>query len=132
MPDEPADISREEITDEQGIRRLEAEAAFRQSNVLPVDAAMNEGRFYGLLIRRGPLGGVQRLGFFFVGIMLAGFALMQICFIFPRLSAAFGLPKPAIPASAASILFLPIDAILCAVGIKLIMSALVPKRRRSE
>ena len=135
MSDEPPDATPEEISNEEAIKRFEAEAAFRQSNVLPLDSAMNEGRFYGLLIRKGrPLGVAQRLGFFFIGIMLGGFAFLEICFTFPALSTALGMPRAEIAATPSfyGILWLPFDAILFAVGLWLIVTALRPRRRRGE
>jgi hypothetical protein len=40
--------------------KLEQEFRSRQSNILPLDAARNEGRFYGLLIKMSrPPTGVQ-------------------------------------------------------------------------
>lgn len=73
MPDEPRDATAEELANEEGLRRFEAEAAFHQSNILPLDSAMNEGRFFGLLIRRGqPLTTAQRVGFLLIGTIFCG------------------------------------------------------------
>lgn len=52
MSDESRDPTAEELANEESLRRFELEADFHQSNILPLDQAMNEGRFYGLLIRR--------------------------------------------------------------------------------
>jgi hypothetical protein len=48
MPKKPNHPTRQEIEhEEETRRRFEADALFRQSKVLPMDAARNEGRFYG-------------------------------------------------------------------------------------
>ncbi len=72
MPENPHLPTRQETEHgEEARRRFEADAISRQSNVLPLDAARNEGRFYGKLIRgERPLSGVQRIGF--SGINYAG------------------------------------------------------------
>ncbi|HEV2615776.1 MAG TPA: hypothetical protein VGU63_04100 [Candidatus Acidoferrales bacterium] len=133
MPDKPQDATPEEIANEEGLRRFEDDVASLQENVMPIDATRTDARIRAISAwLRGSLSPIQRLEFFFIGIMLGGFALMQVCFVFPRLLVAFGWPKAALPTYAASILFLPLDAILFAVGIKLIVSALSPNRRRSH
>ncbi|HEV2615777.1 MAG TPA: hypothetical protein VGU63_04105 [Candidatus Acidoferrales bacterium] len=69
MIEEPVDATPEEIALEEAIQRFEAETLFRQSNVLPMDAAFNMGRFYGLLLRASrPRNGIERVGFLFMGI----------------------------------------------------------------
>jgi hypothetical protein len=77
MPKEPNHPTRKEIEhEEETRRRFEADAILRQSNVLPMDAARNEGRFYGQLIRGSrPLNGVQRIGFFLVGSLFCWSAI---------------------------------------------------------
>jgi len=40
---------RESLSDKDGTREFERKVAARQSNVLPLDAARSQGRFYGLL-----------------------------------------------------------------------------------
>jgi len=104
MTDEPRDATAEEIANEEGLRRFEAEILFRQSNVLPMDSALNVGRFYGLLIRaQRPRNGMERVGFIFMGILWLSAALPVFpgpAFLFP-----FGLKfiwtacKPAKPES---------------------------------
>lgn len=77
MPDEPRDATAEELADEKGLRRFETEAAFHQSNILPLDSAMNQGRFYGLLIRGGqPLTITQRIGFLLIAFDSIGTSLV--------------------------------------------------------
>lgn len=76
MPDEPRDATAEELADEKGLRRFETEAAFHQSNILPLDSAMNQGRFYGLLIRGDqPLAITERIGFLLIAFDSIGTSL---------------------------------------------------------
>ncbi|MGH9782036.1 MAG: hypothetical protein ACRD33_09480 [Candidatus Acidiferrales bacterium] len=87
MIDEPADATPEEIALEESIQRFEADVLFRQSNVLPLDAAMNQGRFYGLLIRASrPRNGLERAGFLLMGIQWVSSAMIA-----PPLSVLFSL-----------------------------------------
>lgn len=134
MADEIRDATPEEVANEEAIKHFEAEAAFRQSNVLPLDSAMNEGRFYGLLVRGGgPLSVVQRIGFALIGITMAGSAFLEICLTFPSLLARFGLPRAEFGAAPSyAIVWLPFEAILFAGGIWLIAKALWPRRPRVE
>lgn len=85
MTDEPRDATPEEIAEEQALQHFEAQVAFRQSNILPVDAALNLGMFYGLLIRASrPRKGIERLGFIFTGILwvLSGLPGLSISWLF--------------------------------------------------
>lgn len=134
MADEIRDATPEEVANEEAIKHFEAEAAFRQSNVLPLESAMNEGRFYGLLVGKSrPLGVAQRLGFLFIGITLSGSAFLAICFLFPSEFPAFALLQPEPTAvSAYRIVWLPYSVILLAGGVWLILKALWPFRRRVE
>jgi hypothetical protein len=105
MADEPRDATPEEIAQENALRHFEAQVAFRQSNILPMDAALNVGMFYGLLIRaKRPRNGIERAGFFFMGTMWASG-------LFP------GLPF--------SVLVFPL-------GLKLIWTACRPAKPESE
>ncbi|MGH9782035.1 MAG: hypothetical protein ACRD33_09475 [Candidatus Acidiferrales bacterium] len=131
MRDERRDATPEEIANGEGLRRFEADVASLQKNIMPIDATRMDAQIRAMSSRlRGPLSPILRLGFFSIGIMLAGFALMQVCFIFPRLLVAFGWSKAALPAFPASILFLPVDVILSVAGIGLVVWALSPHRRR--
>lgn len=70
MPDDPDNATAQEMELELEIRRFETEVVFRQSNVLPLDAAINQGRFYGLIIRAArPKNGIERVGYFLFGFM---------------------------------------------------------------
>jgi len=87
MIDEPADATPEEIALEEAIQCFEAEVSFRQSNILPMDAAMNEGRFFGLLIRAShPRSGLERAGFLLMGIQWVSSAILA-----PPLSVLFAV-----------------------------------------
>ncbi len=47
----------------------------RQENLLPLETARNEGRFYGLALKgRRQLTGVQRIGIFIIGMLALGVA----------------------------------------------------------
>ena len=53
----------------------------RQENVLPLETAWNEGRFYGLLLKGNqPFTGVQRAGILFIGLLAIGVATMWLFF----------------------------------------------------
>jgi hypothetical protein len=80
MPEKSNNPTHQEIEREEESRReFEADLISRQSNVLPLDAARNEGRFYGQLVRgERPLNGVQRIGFFLVGSLFCGSALFMV------------------------------------------------------
>jgi len=87
MADEPRDATPEEIAQEQALLHFEAQVAFRQSNILPMDSALNLGMFYGLLIRaKRPRNGIERIGFLFMGVVWLSAALPALvgpAFLFP-------------------------------------------------
>lgn len=59
--------------DEPGRLELEREWLFRQENVLPLETAWNEGRFYGQVLKgRRQLTLFQRLGVLLIGLQLIG------------------------------------------------------------
>ncbi len=127
MPDESRDPTAEELANEKGLRRFEAEAAFRQSNVLPLDYAMNEGRFYGLLMRGGrPLTAVQRIGFVLIAIMLCvpGFFVALAAVPRWRYFIRGGVLGGGVP-----MLYLPLAALIFLAGIRVIWVALRPSRK---
>lgn len=54
---------------------MERDWQLRQENVLPLETAWNEGRFYGLLLKGSkPLSGVQRVGTLMVGFLALAMA----------------------------------------------------------
>jgi len=73
MSDEPRDATPEEIAQEQALQHFEAQVVFRQSNILPMDSALNVGMFYGLLIRaKRPRNSIERIEFWVMGILWTG------------------------------------------------------------
>ncbi|HEU5409415.1 MAG TPA: hypothetical protein VFU57_00210 [Candidatus Acidoferrales bacterium] len=102
MSEELRDATPEELALEAEIQRFEAETAFRQSNILPLDQAQNLGRFYGLLIRASrPRSALERIGFLFIGLLWLG-------------EGAFASP---------------IGAAFALLGLKLLWTAFVPAER---
>ncbi|MGB8543450.1 MAG: hypothetical protein WCD49_17605 [Candidatus Acidiferrales bacterium] len=131
MPKNPHDLTREENEQEKETRqRFESDAIARQSNVLPLDAARNEGRFYGTLIRgKRPFSGVQRIGFFFVGSLLCWSALFTVMSAFPGWFQSIGLNIVPIGDKSLSKVYLPFAALALFAGLKIIASAVAPFRR---
>ena len=71
-PDKKSDALR---NDELGRLKLEHEWLSRQENVLPMETAWNEGKFYGQVLKgRRPLTGVQRAGILLIGLQVVGIA----------------------------------------------------------
>jgi len=67
-PNHESDAARD---DELGRLELEREWLSRQENVLPLEAAGNEGRFYGQVLKgRRQLTLVQRLGILLIGLQM--------------------------------------------------------------
>jgi hypothetical protein len=119
--------------DREERRRFEADALSRQSNVLPLDAARNEGQFYGRLIRGDrPLTGVQRVGFFLVGFLFSMWAAFLFVGIFPGLASTAGLRYPSPDGKPVSLIYLPVAAIFLLLGIKVMCTAVVPRGRRRQ
>jgi hypothetical protein len=116
---------------EENRRRLEADAISRQSNVLPMDTARNEGRFYGRLIRgECALNGIQRIGFFLVGSLFCWSAMFIVMLAFPRFFSLIGLPVALKGNESVSMLYLPLAAIGLFLGLKIIGRAIKPQRRK--
>src|SRR6202789_3305064 len=73
-------------------RDSDGDTISRQSNVLPLHTARNEGLFYGRLIRGDrPLSGVQRIGIVLVGLLFCGSAIFILSGAFPQLFGIMGL-----------------------------------------
>jgi hypothetical protein len=116
---------------EETRRRFESDAISRQSNVLPLDAARNEGRFYGQLIRgERHLTGVQRIGFFLVGLLFCASALFVVAGAFPRLFSYIGVSVAPIADKSVSMVSLPFAALVFFLGLKVIGSAIAPRKRK--
>jgi hypothetical protein len=133
MPKNSDYPTRQEIEQgEAARRRFEEDIITRQSNVLPLDAARNEGRFYGKLIRgERPLSGVQRAGFFLVGSLFCGMALFLVVDAFPGLLRFMDLHAVPMGDKSVAIVSLPFASLFFLLGFKLIRSAIVVRSRRS-
>ena len=133
MPENPHHPTRQEIEQgEAARRRFEEDASTRQSNVLPLDAARNEGRFYGRLIRsERPLNGIQRVGFFLVGSLFCGLAFFTVVGAFPGLLRVMDLHAVPMGDKSVSMVYLPFAALALLLGLNLIRSAIAPRSRKS-
>ena len=123
------DPTHDAVNFEQGRERLEADFVSRQSNVLPLDSARNEGRFYGNMIRGDrQLNAAQRIGFFLMGFLACGQALFVALMAFPRLGQAIGMP--ARPGGSQGLLLatLPFSALFFFLGLKFIAKAVTPNK----
>src|SRR3984957_8538161 len=115
---------------EAGPQRFEREFASRQSNVLPLDAARNEGRFYGSVFRGGrPLSGSQRIGFVLLGFIICAQAFFVIYGAFPGSAAAVGVSIVPNSNRAVLLAYLPFALRFCLLGVKLIITAVAVPRR---
>jgi hypothetical protein len=120
---------RESDQQAENLRQLEADAMSRQSNVLPLDAARNEGRFYGQLIRGDrSLNGVQRVGFFLIGAMFCSWAIFILVGALPRLASLIGFRRD-LSDKTISMLYLPVAALVLFLGVKVVVTALRPSHR---
>jgi hypothetical protein len=116
---------------EKGPQHLEREFTARQSNVLPLDAARNEGSFYGKLFRGGrPLSGSQRVGFVLVGFIACAQAFFVTFLAFPGLAATAGMRILPNSNRAVFLAYLPFAALICFLGIKLMVTAVTAPSRR--
>jgi hypothetical protein len=133
MPKNPPHPTSHEIEQgEEAQRRFEEDAISRQSNVLPLDAARNEGRFYGELIRsERPLSGVPRVGFFLVGSLFCGSAFFIVVGAFPGLLRFMDLHAVPMGDKSVSMVYLPFAALASLLGLKLIRMAIAPRSRKS-
>ena len=111
-------------------KRFEADVVSRQSNVLPLDAARNEGRFYGQLICGDrELNGVQRIGFFLFGLLFCSWAIFNLIGAFPRLASPLGF-RGDLNNKTLSLLYVPFDLLVLFLGVKVIGTSLRASRRR--
>jgi len=64
---------------ERGRLEMESNWQLRQENVLPLETAWNEGRFYGRVLKGSQrFTGVQRAGIFLIGLIAIGVASTTI------------------------------------------------------
>lgn len=100
--------------------------------MLPLDAARNEGRFYGRRIRgERPLSGVQRVGFFLMGSLFCGMAFFIVVGAFPGLLRFMDRHGVPMGDKSVAMVSLPFAALFIFLGLKLIRSAIVARNRRS-
>jgi hypothetical protein len=110
---------------------LERDFTARQSNVLPLDAARNQGSFYGKLFRGGrPLSGSQRIGFALVGFIACAQAFFVTLIAFPGLAAAAEMRILPTSNRAVFLAYLPFATLICLLGIKLMVTAFTAPSRR--
>ncbi len=121
------------ISIEEARERLESEFELNQSNVLPLDAASNEGRFYGSMIRGDRvLNPAQRIGFVLMGLLACGQALFVLLSAFPRLGQAIGMRAIAGGSQAVFLATLPFSALFFFQGVKFIIKAVTPNKPTHE
>jgi hypothetical protein len=133
MPKEPNHLTQRGIEQQETDRReSDADLISRQSNVLPMDTARNEGRFYGQLLRGDrPLGGVQRIGFILVGSLFCGSALFIVVGAFPRLFSRIGLTSGPMTDKSVAVVYLPVAALFLFLGLKVIGRAFTFRGRKT-
>jgi hypothetical protein len=77
MPPPDDSLSSQEF--ELGHLELEREWHLKQENILPLETAWNEGRFYGLILNGSqPFTLFQRTGILLLGLEIMGIALMML------------------------------------------------------
>jgi hypothetical protein len=127
----PNDPAQTKLTFEEARQRLAAEFASQQSNVLPLDAARNDGRFYGNLIRGDrSLNPIQRIGFFLMGFLACSQAFFVIVSAFPQLAEAAGIRVLPESNHAVVLAYFPFSAIVLFFGIKFIVPAVAPRKQK--
>jgi hypothetical protein len=127
----PNDPTQTKLTFEEARQHLEAEFASQQSNVLPLDAARNEGRFYANLIRDDrSLNPIQRIGFFLMGFLACSQAFFVVVSVFPLLAKATGMRVLPESNHAVVLAYLPFSAIVLFFGIKFIVTAVAPRGQK--
>lgn len=131
MPDEPREATAEEVREEEERRRFEWEAAYRQSNVLPLDSARNEGRFYGLLAKGSlELSAPQRIGALLVGILWLAPGAWGVGLLWSTV-AAVKRRQPSVHWE--NLAFLPICVLSLWLGLEICRAGFfAPRRRRSD
>jgi hypothetical protein len=132
MPKRPHHPSRPEIEQEEETQRqFQADAIARQSNVLPLDAARNEERFYGRLIcGKRPLSGVERIGYFLVGWIFFGWGILGLMAAFPRVFNFIGLHVTPIGDGPISMYQFAVAVLAVLLGLRVISTAIwLPYRK---
>jgi len=107
---------------ELGRLEMERNWQLRQENVLPLETAWNEGRFYGLVLKGGqPFSGVQRVGIFVLGLLSIGVSSMMFI---PLLQVGPSLKSIYQRLSNVSLLSMPVHFLYFAVGFRFCWVAL--------
>jgi hypothetical protein len=114
---------------ERGRQEMERDWTLRQENVLPLETAQNEGRFYGRALKGSrPLTGVQRIGILLIGLQAVGFASMMLFHEWPHPKVGpslrfFHRHLPNVP-----FIRMPVILLSAAVGLRFCWVALKPHR----
>lgn len=119
--------------DERARLEMERNWQMRQQNVLPLETARNEGRFYGLALKGSArLTGVHRMGLFMLGILALGSALAMS--LADDSSRRFGPTLKSIHHALPDVdlFLLPIIVLEVALGLRLWWVALKPPARSHQ
>jgi hypothetical protein len=123
MPPAPDDASAEEF--ERGVMEMEDNWYLRQENILPLETAWNEGRFFGLLLKGSqPFTLFQRVGILVTGLQLAGIASMMFILNSPLRRFGPSLEFVNEQPSAVSLVLLPVFLLEIALGLRMCWVAL--------
>jgi hypothetical protein len=120
---------------ERGRLEMERNWQLRQENVLPLETAWNEGRFYELLLKGGrPLSGVQRVGIFVLGLLEIGVPSVTLALErrLPLLRVGPSLKSIYQRLPDVSLLSIPILVLYFAVGFRFCWVALKGSPRRTD
>ncbi|MFZ0787600.1 MAG: hypothetical protein WA369_01500 [Candidatus Acidiferrales bacterium] len=130
----PKDRSDPPRGDEFGCLELERQWLSRQENVLPMETAWNEGKFYGQVLKgRRQLTTVQRIGILLMGLQAIAFGAM-IVFARGWLLPDFGPSLRSIDASLPPLplIRVPVFLLEFGLGIRLCFVALKPRMKPGE
>lgn len=114
-------------------QEMERDWKLRQENVLPLETAQNEGRFYGRALKGSrPLTGVQRTGILLIGLQAVGFAAMMLFheWPYPKVGPSlrfFHQHLPDVP-----LIWMPVILLAAAVGLRFCWVALKPHRNTAS
>jgi hypothetical protein len=110
-------------------QEMERDWKLRQENVLPVETAQNEGRFYGRTLKGNrPLTAIQRTGILLIGLQAVGFAAMMLFHEgpYPKVGPSlksFHQHLPDLP-----LIWIPVIFFAAALGLRFCWVALKPRR----
>jgi hypothetical protein len=113
---------------ERGRQEMEHDWKLRQENILPLETARNEGRFYGRALKGSRLTGVQRTGILLIGLQAIGFAAMMLFHEWPYPKIGLSLKSfhqhlPDVP-----LIWMPVILLGAAFGLRFCWVALKPSR----